>query len=321
MADRLDRAARRVFGSPGKPEVRLREAVRVDNPFLAGPLIERLGPAGDDRVRVKVRRPEDHLVFDLLLDNLRIGSADDGTAQLVRADGDRRGVLIVELPPQAFGERAYLDLKSKIDATEANELPPTRDGKPVIRGKTAEKQMAALPDPPEPLALPARVRMAGRSRLAFRMPDGEAALPFSLAAVLGAMADWPMNLDLGACADRFLDPLWLTERLAAGLNAAIAGAVAGEEAPAVQRAIVEGAERVAAFAAGGIGAGATAPAAWEALRAEAAEIVARHPRLRDGDLGAATLGALAAGVAGRLAGIAGLRGARSRRGTGRRCRS
>src|SRR5262245_13901382 len=54
--------------------------------------------------RVSFARPDDLLVCDFLFDNLRLAGG-----QLVRKDPARSATLVVELPPQSFGERAFLD--------------------------------------------------------------------------------------------------------------------------------------------------------------------------------------------------------------------
>jgi hypothetical protein len=86
MNNSLEDLVRRVFSAsagtgPGQPAAAPtagspRRAMErfLGNRFQLGPLLERLKPRVDpgQRARVRVRRPEDLLVFDLLFDNLRI---------------------------------------------------------------------------------------------------------------------------------------------------------------------------------------------------------------------------------------------------------
>ncbi|MBL9059264.1 MAG: hypothetical protein JNK88_04470, partial [Mangrovicoccus sp.] len=307
MADRFDRLVRRVLIDRLAPAAAA-AAGPVDNPFLVGLLIERLVPRDREPLRVPVRRPDDHLVFDLLFENLRIRPDGAGAARLVRDTEGQRAILILEFPPQSFGEEAFLAVRSDLDSTAVgNDLPPSRDGRPVVTGATAAKQDAALGPVPEPLAgrLPARVRMAGASRVALRMPDGMDEVPFTLAAVLAALRDWPMNLDIGARPDEaYFDPLWLRGEVAERLSAAIVANLSEGEAADARRRLDEAAQRIADIAAGGLNNGQPAPVAFEALRSEADRLFDRHPQLRRGDLHTATLAALAAGSAGRLAATA-----------------
>ncbi|MEN9678045.1 MAG: hypothetical protein RIS76_3941 [Verrucomicrobiota bacterium] len=122
MNNSLEDLVRRVFSAsagtgPGQPAAAPtagspRRAMErfLGNRFQLGPLLERLKPRVDpgQRARVRVRRPEDLLVFDLLFDNLRIDPDRGEGAQLTREDSNRRGILIVEFPPQSFGEEAFL---------------------------------------------------------------------------------------------------------------------------------------------------------------------------------------------------------------------
>lgn len=83
-------------------------------------------------------------VFDLLFDNLQIEPAGEGEARLVRVDAGRRAVLIVKMPPQGFAEQAFFDARTPLDGTGANELPPTRDGKPMMQWPTARNSRSAI---------------------------------------------------------------------------------------------------------------------------------------------------------------------------------
>lgn len=310
MNDAFDKLVRRVLATESVRESS-RRTEPAANPFLLGPLIERLGPRREDGVRVRVRRPDDHLVFDLRFDNLRVEPVGEGSAQLVREDAGRRGILIVEFPPQSFGEEAFLDQKSDSDGDVKSELPPVRDGQTVVPGKTADKQSSPLPPGPEPLngKLPARVRMAGPSRLAFTMPAQAGALPFTLAAVLEAMRSWPMSLDIGARVDQQdLGPYAvLPSEFSKALRAGIGVRLQADQREEVDRALVDGARRIAEQAAGSLqnarGRKLAALVA-DALREESSSLFAQHPVLHESDLHTATLGSLALETAGQLSRMA-----------------
>ena len=62
--------------------------------------------------RVACVRPDDLLVCDFIFENLRLDSTGSGTPKLIRKDSSTP-VLIVEFPPQSFGEEAFLDVAGK----------------------------------------------------------------------------------------------------------------------------------------------------------------------------------------------------------------
>ncbi|WP_271024102.1 hypothetical protein [Rhizobium sp. RCAM05973] len=104
----------------------------------------------------------------------------------------------------------------------------------------------------------ARIRMAGRSRLAFSMPTGEEDLAFTIEAILDACRRWPMQLDVNAVPDPSLFRLedqvaldsWLSHLAASGSWAQAAetllSALGGSSAN--QSAMAGAAHRVAAKA-------------------------------------------------------------------------
>ncbi len=278
------------------------------NPFQLGPLLERLLPQAKDGPRVRVRRPEDHLVLDLLFDNLRIEPDHGEGARLVREDASRRGVLIVEFPPQSFGEEAFLDAVSNEAASKAT---PPEDPVPGKSGKTADKQRLPLPPTEQKLSAPlplARIRMSGPSRLAFTMPTDVAALPFTLDAVLAAMRDWPMNLDVNARLDEDYPRFWgLPSRFAEDLRGSLLTGLRVEQRAGVDQALRDSARRIAELAAGGLQATADdrlGAVVWGALEQESAVVFAHYPELREGDLHTATLGTLALDTATHLSQMA-----------------
>jgi len=143
--------------------------------------------------RVTFVRPDDLLVCDFIFDNLELADA----KTLVRKNPHASATLIVELPPQSFGEQAFLDatgpdVKSPLPAKEKfDETSTAATAKNVPTVKAEEH--GALPF--------AKIRMAGRSRIAFSMPADETTLSFSIDEILDACRTWPMQLDVNAAAE------------------------------------------------------------------------------------------------------------------------
>lgn len=152
--------------------------------------------------RVSFIRPDDLLVCDFIFDNMRLTS--EAPRKLVRRNPERFATLIVEFPPQSFGEEAFLEptgpVTEKFDETSKKTSPPDKPGPLVPKAKNVETKngdsVGNLPS--------ARIRMAGRSRLAFMMPWDEPELDYTLDAVLGACRRWRMRLDSNAVAEPFL---------------------------------------------------------------------------------------------------------------------
>lgn len=100
----------------------------------------------------------------------------------------------MELPPQSFGEQAFLDATGPEVKTKptGDEVFPETDPDVEPKNTVVEEaeELESLPS--------AKIRMSGRSRLAFAMPSREAALPFTLEAFLDACRRWPMRLDVTA---------------------------------------------------------------------------------------------------------------------------
>lgn len=246
-------------------------AARLSPDFALGRLVDALWPVVPRERRVRVRRPDDLLVFDLLFDNLELERGERGP-RLVRGAGGPRALLIAELPPQSFGEEAF---------------------------QLAEPNLKE-PVPPLPSA---RVRMSGPSRLAFVMPPGETSLPYTLAAVLEAMRTWPLQLAAGALPDPDRPSLrpgdWLVEALAStSVSQAVerlSGALDRAGAEGVASAIEEAGRRVAQRAAGGLAGGAQdalGAVALSAMQTELDDLHRRFPVLREGDAHEAGIAAL-----------------------------
>jgi hypothetical protein len=250
--------------------------VKVAPDFALGRLFDALEPRPAREWRVPVRRPDDLLVFDLLFDNLELKQGKQGPCLGRRVDG-ARALLVVEFPPQSFGEEAFQE------ADDFKEFVP------------------ALPS--------SRIRMSGPSRLAFVMPPGEDFLPYTLDAVLEAMRTWPLQLAATALPDPDLPyRRWLIAVLASDVfeNAFSRLSVALERAGArgAVAAIEEAAQRVAERAAGGL-AGSAQEAlgrvSLEAMQGEIEELKRSFPVLREGPAHQAGIAALSLAAARSLA--------------------
>ena len=272
----------------------------LGNEFQLVTLIDRLAARPAREIRFPIRRPDDHLVLDLLFDNLHVDSSQQ-PPQLTREDAARRGVLIVEFPPQSFGEQAFQKVTQTLDADPGIERPLD---KPL--GKSAAKQKPAGGTEPVNGLGAAYVRMSGRSRLAFTMPADVAGIPFTLEAVLDAMRLWPLRLDVNALPDV---PI-VTGRLERTFEV-IHDAISVNLDPRVRSdvgvALKDSARRIAETAAGGLHESRTdlvSSVMWSGIREESAQLAARYPELAAADLHTATLAALALGSGARLGRLA-----------------
>jgi hypothetical protein len=164
-----------------------------------GRIWQRIGKAREIRqFRVACARPDDLLVCDFIFENLVLRHSLDekGPPTLVRKDLSTLATLIVELPPQSFGEQAFLDKTGP----EVENNPKGKDKFKENSQDTQAKNVASTGEALSPLPL-AKIRMAGRSRIAFAMPAEEAELSFTIEAILDACRRWPMRLDVNAVPD------------------------------------------------------------------------------------------------------------------------
>ena len=166
------------------------------SPSRAAPFVDlsriwdELGILRPIEFRVTFARPDDLLVCDFIFDNLKL---DNG--KLVRKVATATATLIVEFPPQSFGEQAFLD---ETGHDVPNPIPPGEEFKESSK-VAPPKNLPVSNAEPFGSSLPfARIRMAGRSRIAFTMPQTEKDLPFTLEAILDAARRWPMRLDSSA---------------------------------------------------------------------------------------------------------------------------
>lgn len=269
-----------------------------------GRVWDEIGKRRPPEFRISFARPDDLLVCDFIFENLRIEITGEGAPKLVRRDPAAAATLIVELPPQSFGEEAFLDKTGEEvppDLSGREKFPESsKDIKPPVKPKNVVTPGQTLPPMPS-----ARIRMAGRSRLAFAMPVEETALLFTMEAILDACRRWPMRLDVNAVPDppRFrleefgVRDQWLASVVtSAGWAEATQGLVASlGEAEAVQKSLVGAARRVATKAVEAVSAGARGieAALRRAMNEELDVLAERFAPLRDADRREAATAALA----------------------------
>jgi hypothetical protein len=230
-----------------------------------GRIWDTLPGATPREVRIPVRRPDDLLVFDLMLDNLQL--APDGPPRLVRVNPNASAALIVEFPPQSFGEQAFLETAPEVQDAEGEAIPP-------------------LPS--------AKVRMAGPSRVVVLMPQSVQSLAYTLAAVLEALRTWPMRLAITATPEYEFGRLfefdrnWLKVATSsadwAGARTLVTTALVRIGASGIEPAIADAARRLSDRAASGLarGGGERLPETLRQLmQSEVDRLTERFPVLRD----------------------------------------
>ena len=281
---------------PPAARARARGQVAIRPDFDLGRLIDAIRPHRPVEFRLPVRRPDDLVVFDLLVENLELKT--DGSPRLEKQDPSADAHLVVELPPQSFAEEAFLQV-SNADTDLGTEV----SSDPEYPKKNIPRPREAVPPLPS-----ARVRMARPSRLVFSMPPTETSLPYTLAAVLEAMRTWPLRLGLNALPDPelpfgFLEvPTlggWLTSTVtSAGWRAtrvALAAELQAIGARGIAPALAAAGQRIAERAAGGLAdraGGSLGRAMFDAMQGEVAELQRRFPALREGPAHQAGLAAL-----------------------------
>ena len=124
---------------------------------------------------IRLLRRDDLLYLNFDLVNLQLNKDDAGN-YLTRIDPQQPAYLIVYFQPQSIAEEAFVEVEKK-PSPPFDPLHPPSTSPP------------APPDPPpadDPRVPPIQARIAGRSRLVFRIPDGLERLDYSVASLL----DW-----------------------------------------------------------------------------------------------------------------------------------
>jgi hypothetical protein len=147
-------------------------------------------------IRASIRRPDDLLVADVRLYNLKIVAG--AKVSLKRVDAGEEALLVLDLPPQSFGEEAYLeDTGPEVEGKDDEDFK----GEPGFDNKNtsvSDDEADGVPAPGE-----TRIRISGPTRLAFVMPDDVTSLPYTVEALLNAARTWPQRRSLSAVADLY----------------------------------------------------------------------------------------------------------------------
>lgn len=193
LGQHLGDIARKSAGGPAGPIRPGVGALTAIDPARLRDIIQRLRPPVERDFRLEVRRPDDLLIFDIVLKNLQLSPAAPATPQVQKRDASQPAFVIVELPAQSFGEQAFLD-----------QTGPTGSGSPPTDfPETSATDPKNTPSAKEPIPnLPAaKIRMSGKSRIAFTMPPDVSALPLTVDAILTAIRSWPERRDVLAAPD------------------------------------------------------------------------------------------------------------------------
>jgi hypothetical protein len=150
--------------------------------------------------RVSCVRPDDFLVCDFIFENLRVETTAGHAPALVRKDPAAAATLIVEFPPQSFGEEAFLDATGpEVASTPTGKAAFPESAAPSI-GVPKKNVAVSNGEKLSALAI-AKIRMAGPSRVSFAMPPEDTELGFNVETILAACLRWPMRLDVNAVTD------------------------------------------------------------------------------------------------------------------------
>ena len=157
-------------------------------------IIDKFRPVAPREFRIEVRRPDDLVVFDLILKNLKLSAAGVGaTSQVEKENPAQPGVLVIELPAQSFGEQAFLDQTGPQGGGSPPKPFPETSGSDPKNTPSSKEPIPNLPS--------SKIRMAGKSRLAFTMPAAVTALPLTFDAIMAAIRTWPERRDVLAAPD------------------------------------------------------------------------------------------------------------------------
>ncbi|MDQ1474401.1 MAG: hypothetical protein QOJ99_5881, partial [Bryobacterales bacterium] len=283
-----------------RPTVSAGNFARITDTVKWSDLLDKIRPVLPREFRVEVRRPDDLAVFDVILQNLKLGSAPGVAPFVVRETAGNPAYLIVELPAQSFGEQAYLDETGpEVPAAPAKPFP---ESGPVARNIPGAAE--AIPNLPS-----SKIRMAGKSRLAFTMPADLAQMPLTVDAIMAAIRTWPQRRDVLAAPEpnvrlvqgKGLTGSWLQAVTASddwrAKSIAITSAFQAATSADAVRLILDAAVRVANQSVSALTSGADDESAGTIDRLVAGEIdaLARNiPALQGGDARALAIGALSA---------------------------
>jgi hypothetical protein len=200
-----------------------------------------------------VLRPRDLLVLEITFINLRIEKPAEGPRQLLRAVDKMPAYIVVGFPPQHLLEQAFFE-----EATE-EKLKPKDPPSPGPGQGTYPPEPDKNASTEQPGPIPVESRLAGSSRLVFRVPSDFTSLPYTLADVLDACRRYEMSVAPSATPPEpglvfrpgDVLPITLSKALSPSINApsaTVAGPKSGSARTAVARAEATLGLTAAAFA-------------------------------------------------------------------------
>jgi len=155
--------------------------ISYDRLIAASPRFKTRRP-GPDR-RVWVIRPQDLLVLEFELDNLRVEKSDgEAPAQVVK-QGSGQAYLVVRFPPQHLTEKAYF--------TTVPDIPVSTP-----KGAPGDPDAGSGDDPLD--APPIQAILSGWSRLVFRVPDERLPIQWTLEELLKVMGELELSVPANA---------------------------------------------------------------------------------------------------------------------------
>lgn len=148
-----------------------------------GPVVERPPVLTFNQFTRRVVRPRDLLALDFTFVNLRVESDGQGNRQLTRREANKPAYIVVGFPPQHLLERAFFET-----SPETPIVHPPPSGQPVDPDKSTGNE------DPKDIDIPVASRLAGTSRLVFRVPGNVTALRYTLTDVLAACRDYELSV-------------------------------------------------------------------------------------------------------------------------------
>ena len=179
---------------------RFRHEISFDRLIAARPRF-RSGRPGPDR-RAWVIRPEDLLVLDFELVNLRVEKSEgDAPAEIVK-QGAGQAYLVVWFPPQHLPEIAYF---TTVPALPVSTPGGTDKEGPKPEDPDAGKTAADDEKPDDP---PIQAILSGWSRLVFRVPDERLPIQWTLDELLNVMGELELSVPANALPPKMLQVRW-----------------------------------------------------------------------------------------------------------------
>ena len=133
----------------------------------------------------RVLRPRDLVVLDFTFVNLRVKSS-GVKQQLERVRSNDPAYIVVGFPSQHLLEQAFFETAAEAPVQNP---PPAAPGEPSYPPDPDKNSSSEDPGP-----IPVQSRLAGASRLVFRLPNNVQTLPYTLADVLQACRQYELSV-------------------------------------------------------------------------------------------------------------------------------